>query len=78
MRCTLSQTTFHALYVLCCVHVLFSLITDDCELARICELGLGSGGAGSGSQVAGDHVSKTSPAARRLPTAKCGANQRLC
>jgi len=47
-------------------------ITDDCELVRICGLELGSGGAGSGSQVAGDRESKSSPAA--LPTAKCGAN----
>ena len=38
-------------------------ITDDCELVRICELGLGSGEAGSGTQVVGDHVSKKSPAA---------------
>ena len=46
-------------------------IAVACELVRICELGLGSGEAGSGSLVAGDHVSKYSRAALAHCEVRC-------
>ena len=47
-------------------------ITDHRELVRFCELGSGSGEAGSGSQVAGDQVSKSSPVALAHCQVRCG------